>query len=218
MNVNAAPMPAHQQVYEALRARVLYGELAPGSAVTIQGIADDLGAGMTPVREALRRLVAEGALALQGNRRVSVPVLTPADIDEIDHLRHAVEPELARRAARHTSAAALERLRAIDSDLDQAIAGGDVAAYLERNHRFHAELHHLARAPILRDVAEGLWLRFGPSMRVVCGRIGTASLPDQHKALLAALAAADEQAVARAMHEDVAQGIDQLRLSLSEND
>lgn len=67
--------PAHQQVYGRLRAKVLFGDLAPGQPVTIKGLVDDLGAGMTPVREALRRLTAEGALEFQGNRRICVPVL-----------------------------------------------------------------------------------------------------------------------------------------------
>ena len=84
MNVNSADLasqkplespakvPAHQHVYERVRKLILFGDLAPGQAVTIQGLAETLDAGMTPVREALRRLIAEGALVHQGNRRVSV--------------------------------------------------------------------------------------------------------------------------------------------------
>ena len=62
-------MPAHQAVYEKLRVMILFGDLAPGQPVTIQGLTDQLNVGMTPVREALRRLIAEGALTHQGNRR-----------------------------------------------------------------------------------------------------------------------------------------------------
>ena len=52
--------PAHERIYRQLRDLVLYGDLAPGQAVTIQGLTARLGAGMTPVREAIRRLIAEG--------------------------------------------------------------------------------------------------------------------------------------------------------------
>ena len=73
----AAPkIPTHEITYARLRDMILYGELAPGQPVTIQGLIADLGAGMTPVREAIRRLAAEGALLPQGNRRVSVPRLS----------------------------------------------------------------------------------------------------------------------------------------------
>jgi len=67
---------------------------------------------------------------------------------------------------------------------------------------------------ILADGVRGLWLRFGPSWRVVCGRVGTENQPDKHKDLLRALHARDAEAAARAMQEDVAQGMDQVRQSL----
>ena len=86
--------------------------------------------------------------------------------------------------------------------------------YLEENHRFHAELNALAQAPILTELVDGLWLRFGPSLRVVCGQFGTRNLPDRHKDLLEALAEADPDAAARAMEGDVVQGMTQIREGL----
>lgn len=210
----SAGLPAHERVYRELRAQVLFGEMPPGAPVTIQGLVERLGAGMTPVREALRRLIAEGALSFQGNRRVSVPVLDRAAVGELVHARVAIEPELTRRACLHKSAAQIDALRSIDDRLDRAIARGDVRGYLEQNYRFHAALYAMAEAPILLDMAEGLWLRFGPSLRVVCGRFGTQSLPDQHKAILGALDAGDAQAAARAMEEDVRQGMEQIAQTL----
>lgn len=203
-------LPAHEQVYRQMRGMLLFGDMPPGAPVTIQGLTQQLGAGMTPVREAIRRLTAEGALVFQGNRRVSVPVLDSGAVSELIHARVAVEPELTRRACAHVGATQLARLRAIDSRLDAAIAGGDVRGYLKHNYHFHLELYALAGAPILQQLAEGLWLRFGPSLRVVCGRFGTQSLPDQHKLILAALASNDATAAARAMEEDVRQGMDQI--------
>jgi DNA-binding GntR family transcriptional regulator len=95
-----AGLPAHETVYRALRELILFGELTPGSAVTIQGLVDTLGAGMTPVREAIRRLTAEGALVFQGNRRVCVPVLTQANLDELAYARAAIERQLVYLAAK----------------------------------------------------------------------------------------------------------------------
>ena len=75
MDQRVEKIPAHQRVYQQLREMILFGDLAPGQPLTILGLIDRLGVGMTPVREALRRLTAEGALELLGNRRVVVPVL-----------------------------------------------------------------------------------------------------------------------------------------------
>lgn len=202
-----APLPAHEQVYRDLRDRVLFGELAPGAPVTIQGLVAATGAGMTPVREAIRRLVADGALAAHGNRRVSVPVLGPGDVEELLFARLALEPELARRAALRAGAAGRAALVAEDAALDAAIARGDVAGYLRHNHGFHARLYALAAAPVLEGIAAGLWLRFGPSMRVVCGRAGTGRMPDRHKEILAALEAGDAARAGEAMARDVADGM-----------
>ena len=90
----SAGLPAHETVYRALRERILFGELTPGQAVTIQGLIDQLGAGMTPVREAIRRMTAEGALVFQGNRRVCVPILSQANLDELAFARSALEKQL----------------------------------------------------------------------------------------------------------------------------
>ncbi|WP_146584867.1 GntR family transcriptional regulator [Puniceibacterium confluentis] len=212
-----AGAPAHEQVYRSLRARILFGELEPGQAVTIQGLTEQLNAGMTPVREALRRLTAEGALEFQGNRRICVPVLTATAVDELTIARRALEPELARMAARQVTGDQVAALRDTDRRLDRAIARGDVRGYLEENYRFHAELNAMAEAPILTSLVEGLWLRFGPSLRVVCGLFGTRNLPDMHKDLLIALDAGDSAAAARAMEGDVVQGMCQIRAGLGDS-
>ncbi|MDQ2089537.1 GntR family transcriptional regulator [Marimonas arenosa] len=212
---SATPPPAHETVYRRLRDSILFGELAPGQAVTIQGIAEMFGAGVTPVREAIRRLTAEGALEFQGNRRVCVPQLTVANIDELIFARQTIEPQLAKRATERATEKNLACLTDIDNRLDNAIAHGDVGSYLELNYRFHTCIYSLADAPILQAIADGLWLRFGPSLRVVCGRLGTQNLPDQHKEALAAMRAGDAEATAEAMRQDVIQGMEQVRRALA---
>ncbi len=208
-----ARAPVHLNVYHAVRNRVLYGNYAPGQALTLQGLAQDIAAGMTPVREAVRRLTAEGALRMRGNRRLEVPVLTGGDIDELTFLRSELEPELTRRATPRLSAGHIQTLRDLDRDLDAAIRSGDISGYLHLNHAFHHTLYASAEAPILLETTERLWLRFGPSLRVVCGRFGTSNLPDQHAEILTALELGNADAAAHAMREDVLQGMRQIALS-----
>jgi len=206
--------PAHEVIYRQLRDQVLFGDLAPGEAVTIQGLTERLGAGMTPVREAIRRLISEGALEFQGNRRVSVPVLNADRISELILARQWLDPHLTLRATERACLADLDELAAIDADLDTAIDGDDLRRYLALNYRFHTLIYRISDAPILADMADGLWLRFGPSLRVVCGRIGTSTLPDKHKDLLVAMHARDAEAAARAIREDVIQGMEQVRQAI----
>lgn len=204
-------LPAHQHVYEQLRTRILFGDLAPGQPVTIQGLIEDLGAGMTPVREAIRRLTSDGALSMMGNRRVIVPVLTPECIEQLDFMRQSLEPQLARLATAHINEPVLYALRTEDDALNEAISRGDISGYLTRNYRFHKTLYEAARAPILSATVDRLWLRFAPSLRVVCGRYGTLNLPDKHADILSALCDKNAGAAAHAMAEDVHQGMRQIR-------
>lgn len=213
-NGEASRLPAHELIYRQLRNLVLFGDLAPGQAVTIQGLTERLNAGMTPVREAIRRLISEGALEFQGNRRVSVPVLTAENISELILARQWLDPHLTLRATERASLQDLDELTKLDQALDGAIMKGDLRAYLELNYRFHQHIYGIADAPILADLADGLWLRFGPSLRVVCGRMGTQNLPDKHKAMLEAMHARDAESAARAIREDVIQGMEQVRQSL----
>lgn len=209
INARANP-PAHQQVYQQLRDLILFGHLAPGQAVTIQGLTDHLDAGMTPVREALRRLIAEGALTHQGNRRVIVPSLTQKSIQELYFIRKTLEPELTRRATFTLTDDEVDALEDTDAALNAAISSGDVGAYLTQNYQFHVRIYNSANAPIMAATVDRLWLRFGPSLRVVCGQFGTLNLPDRHADILAALRARDAGAAAAAMSEDVQQGMVQI--------
>ena len=129
--------------------------------------------------------------------------------------RQWLDPHLAYRATTRAGAVDLARLTAVDDALDTAIRQGDLRAYLEFNYRFHSDIYDLAESPILADLANGLWLRFGPSLRVVCGRVGTQNLPDRHKEMLSAMQAGDAGAAARAIRDDVTQGMEQMRRALA---
>ena len=203
-------IPTHEATYARLCAMLLFGRLIPGQAVTIQGLADEIGGGMTPVREAIRRLSAEGALTHQGNRRISVARLDARQLDELRYARLAIEPRIVELAAPELDAALVARLAGIDRQLDAAIAAGDVLGYLEANHRFHFTLYEAAGAQVLTAIARGLWLRFGPSLRVVFQSFRAGELPDRHRDALAAMEGGDHAALVAAMRADINQGIERV--------
>lgn len=216
MDADSRKIPSHEVTYARLRDMILYGHLAPGQPVTIQGLVAELGAGMTPVREAIRRLAAEGALQPQGNRRVAVPPMTAAMLDQVAFARLAIEPELARRAVAGLTPAAIDRLERIDEAVNRAIGASSLPDYLAANHAFHFALYEAAQAPVLLDLARSLWQRAGPSLRAVIARYGREAAPDLHRVALAAMRDGDAGAVAAAIRQDIQQGVDHVRQALAE--
>lgn len=216
MDADARKIPSHEVTYARLRDMILFGHLAPGAPVTIQGLIADLGAGMTPVREAIRRLTAEGALLPQGNRRVAVPQMSAEMLDQVAFARLAIEPALAARAASRLTRAEIDRLEAIDARVNKAIDAGNLPEYLAANHAFHFALYEAADAPVLLDLARSLWLRAGPSLRAVIDRFGREAAPDLHREALAAMRAGDVQALSAAIERDIQQGVDHVRQAMSD--
>ena len=136
---SADPLPAaHDRVYRTLRSRIMHGEIDPGAALTLRGIGKDFGVSMTPAREAVRRLVAEGALTLSNSGRVSTPELSNERIEELAALRALIETELASRALPRAHLALIDRLQTINNTIAEAIAKGDAVAYIRANLEFHS--------------------------------------------------------------------------------
>ena len=155
-----------------------------------------------------------GALQLHGNRRVSVPNVTPGLLDQIAFARLTIEPKLADLAAPNLTGLQITRLEEIDEEINRAMAVNDIPGYLTGNHRFHFTLYEASKAAVLIDIAQSLWLRFGPSLRVVVGRYQSGRMPDRHSEALAILRSGNGPALARIIQSDIQQGIDQVRLAL----
>jgi DNA-binding GntR family transcriptional regulator len=197
----------HETVYRQLRERILFGGFLPGGAVTLRGLAEELGVSPMPVREAVRRLIAERALTMQDNRRVLVPAMTREKFEQVLFARQALEPELAARALPRLSSAGIDAIAEIDRRVDQSMLNGDVDGYMRGNFRFHFTLYEHAEADTLQALVESIWLQFGPFMRMAYGRIGTSKLEDYHHAALAAMRHTDECALRAAIAADIRQGM-----------
>lgn len=185
----------------------MHGELTPGSALTLRGVGKQFGVSMTPVREAVRRLVAEGALTLSSSGRVSTPELSNDRIEELAALRALLEPELASRALPRAHLALIDRLQTINNAIVEVVSRKDAVGYIRTNLEFHRTLYLRAQAPAMLAMAETVWLQLGPTMRALYGRLGRTEAPQHHRMILAALKAGDEPALRLAVRADVTQGL-----------
>jgi DNA-binding GntR family transcriptional regulator len=198
---------AHERVYRALRQQVLHGELSPGQALTIRGIAQQFGVSMTPAREAVRRLAAEGAFTMSASGRVSTPILAPERIEELAAVRALLEPEMASRALPRAHFALIDRLAAINTVNQDAVINQDAVAYVRSNLEFHRTLYLRAQTPAMLAMIETVWLQLGPSMREMYQKVRRREMPQHHRLILAALRAGDEPGLRLAVRTDVTQGL-----------
>lgn len=207
-----APRPdtapaAHDLVYRALRARIMVGEIAPGSAMTLRGIGAEFGVSMTPAREAVRRLVAEGALALSASGRVATPEPGRDRIEELAALRVLIEAELAARALPRAHSALIDRMAAINDQVRVAQRAEDAVAYIRSNLDFHRALYLRAQAPAMLATVENVWLQLGPTLRILYAKLTAPGTQNSHGQILAALRSHDESALRAAIQDDVTRGL-----------
>lgn len=198
---------AHEMLYRSLRGKIMHGELTPGAALTLRGIGQQFGVSMTPAREAVRRLVAEGALTLSSSGRVATPALSHERIEELAALRALLEPELASRALPRAHIALIDRLQDINHTLTDVVSRHDAVGYIRANLEFHRTLYLRAQAPAMLALTETVWLQLGPTMRALYGRLGRTESPQFHKSIVAALKAGDEPGLRLAVRADVTHGL-----------
>lgn len=192
------------KVHARLRAALVGGRLVPGQRLVHRQLAQGLGVSPTPVREALLRLVSEGALELDGRGVASVPRLAPARYEEIMDLRVELEGRAAARAALAADPAALAALEATHARLMAGRRAADGAVVLAENERFHFGVLALAELPVLRRVVESLWAQAGPTISLLYGAprpVPPAGHP--HEDLLRALRARDPAAARAAVERDL---------------
>lgn len=205
--IDPSTLPAHDRVYRILRTRVMHGEMAPGQPLTLRGIGREFGVSMTPAREAVQRLVAEGALSMSASGRVSTPDLTNDRIEELASIRALLEPELGSRALPRAHSALINRMEAINAAITDALLRGDEVAYVRTNLEFHRTLYLRAQSPAMLALVETLWLQLGPTMRALYARLRRHTPPPHHRLILAALHAGDNPGLRLAIRTDVTQGL-----------
>jgi DNA-binding GntR family transcriptional regulator len=208
-----APPPAGEtdntRAYTALKQAVLSGDFRPGEVVTLRAVANRFAIGDTPVREAVKRLVSEGAFEGLPNRSARVPLLNRREIEQILQLRILLESKAAALAAQNITLHQIKQLRSFHEAMAAAVIVNDSNAYGKFNMAFHFEIYRIADNKTLATLIEALWLRMAPfvsrsrslitsdvdhSRRLACAN---------HEYILVALQTRDAEAAQAAMLDDL---------------
>lgn len=198
----------HDEIHAALRQALLVGDLAPGQGFSIRALAERFGTSLIPVRDALKRLVAERALETLPNRTFCVPRMTRERFQELLQVRLSLEPMLAQRAAERISARAIQEIEHANEDMQSAVPANDARRYLSANQRFHFLIYAAAESHATFPIVESLWLQVGPFLSGVFTHVGTRHARDNHTQVLKALRRRDPFAAGEAVRSDLADAAD----------
>lgn len=201
---------AQEYAYLRLRHAIMVGGVPPGVALTIRAVASAMSLSPTPVREALKRLCAEGALQSQSNRRIITPPMTAPRHRELIHTRVALEHFAVSRAMRYVTDIDVEKMTDLDLQMDSAITAQDYSSLVVLNQQFHSHLYQLNPEQVCMPMIESVWLQFGPYNRVAAQRVGEIVVEDWHKHLLIALRVRDKTAALAAIEADILDGASSL--------
>lgn len=209
----AAPRTAHSYAYEALRSRILTGELAPGTPLVQASLAKDLGVSMTPVREALRDLATEGLVTLLPHKGAAVTSLDLDDAKEIHTIRLKLEPDTTRLAVDHVTLDVLNRAEELYAHMSSPADHSWVVC----NRDFHKLLLSPAPAPRLVSILSSLLEAAALYVPLaITHRVG----PDpqlEHRAILDAYLRRDPEAAASAVATHIESSIHSLEFDPNES-
>lgn len=188
-----------------MRKRIFNGDYAAGEYVRLDQLAAELGISVTPIREALFGLRAEGLLDQQPHRGFVVLPVTQRDITDVSDVQAHIGGELAARAAAKITDSQLRELEEIQQQLESAYARDDEEDAVRLNHEFHRAINVAADSPKLAQLMYQI-TRYAPESVFPTVSGWPAKSTKHHRAVLAALTKRDEELARTAMAEHLAAG------------
>lgn len=196
------------QVESRLKSALILGMLKPGARLVTKEIAQQLGTSITPVREALLRLVASSALDVTPAQAFLVPAITECHYQEIALIRKNLEGMAVQKAIKEINKAGLMRLSQLRDSFISA-KKVSVEAALKANRDFYFQLFNYAEMPALMDLIEQLWVRIGPSFNYLYSHFDEiSSMSHNYDDLIDALTEKDEIASIEAIHKGIMDNFD----------
>ena len=194
-----------EQVADYLRERIISGVYARGSRLKQAEIAEELKLSITPVREALKLLEAEGYVSGDSYRGARVVPFDPTASAEILQLRLMLEAQLVRGAVDKATGKDIEELRTLAKEFETSFDNGDRASARGINYRFHRRIYDLAQMPQTLHFVQILWARYPFDLiNAVSGRGKDAVA--EHDEILQAFAEGDSSAAVLSMRKHIESG------------
>lgn len=199
-----------QVIADRLRSDILEGRLKPGEWLRQERLAQEVGASQMPVREALKRLDAEGLVEHVPYRGVRVVEFNVEDVEDLYACRMFVEGMTARYAATSITDEELKELRALHDKMVQHVTPADLPEYREMNRRFHTIIFNASRRSYLIRSLSQLWAAFPTMLWSNIPHAAQESVPGreaddavEHEAIVRALEARDPDAAERAVRAHI---------------
>ena len=202
-----------QRVYNELRNFLMAGGVSPGEKLTLRQLTSSFGTSLMPVREAVQRLVAEGALELLPNRAIRVPLMTKARVSEILRIRLALEGMAVEEAAKVIRPETIDQLEALNNAFSEDMKTSENRGRQFRtNKEFHFTIYRAAEMPVLLGMIEKLWVQVGPFLHFSLGvrhrEEGSKYAPECHTRMIEALRQHDGKAGCEALARDLSGAVD----------
>lgn len=194
-----------EQVADFLRERIISGVYPRGSRLKQAEIAEQLQLSITPVREALKILEAEGYVSGGSYRGARVVPFDPAASSEILQLRLMLESQLVRAAIEKITSEDFAVLRELADEFEDAFKKGDRANARGVNYRFHRKLYDIAELPQTLHFVQILWARY-PFDLINSAQDRGDDAVREHEDILQAFAAGDASAAIMAMRKHIESG------------
>lgn len=169
MRIDLAPVDistVQERVYQSLRLALLKGQFFPGEQLSIRSLAKALGTSPMPVREAVKRLVAEKGLEQSSDRLLRVASYVASVHEEYIRIRVQVEGFATEKACLSNDPLLVDKLKEHNNAIYGALSSTDLDAALAGNQAFHFEIYKAAGYPQLLDIISNLWLRTGPILAI----------------------------------------------------
>ncbi|MEW1983615.1 GntR family transcriptional regulator [Pseudarthrobacter oxydans] len=182
----AAAGSKSEQAYRAVKARIVEGIYSPGYRLVLGSIAKDLGVSVVPVREAIRRLEAEGLVTFERNVGATVAGIDPTEYLYTMQTLSIVEGAATALSAPLVDSVAIARARAVNEDMRECLDHFDPVRFTQLNQDFHSILFEHCPNPHILDLVHRGWNRLASlrssTFRFVPGRARNSV--DEHEALL----------------------------------
>jgi len=197
-------IPLRDQILRRCQLMLMSGQVEPGQKLPLRPLAKKLDTSLMPVRDALNRLVADGALELSSNRTIRVPVLTNQQMVEICEIRTLLEGLAAERATPNLSSGSIDRLERYIVDMHKMLNANDYDNYILKHYNFHFTIYAAANQTRLLNMIEILWLQIGPWFRQKTEQANLSGTPNiYHEEVVRALRARDAAAARINLENDV---------------